>query len=1014
MKILSLKALNINSLKGKTEINFAELTKENALFAITGPTGSGKSTLLDIISCALYGRTARLKNPNNLMSRHSGEAFCEVEFEIKGEVYRSSWSQKRARKKHDGKFQTAIMELCNATSGDILEKGLREVPKRIEALCGLDFGRFTQSMMLAQGGFDAFLKADEKERSALLEKITGTQIYAEISKAVHAKHGEHQKEIELQSASLESITLLDSNLVKEKKALLVSNRSKKLHLDKEIKTVSDTLHWVQTLMKLSDENQKYTEEFSAISKEKEEKKEDFLRLDLANRALHVRALYDKKKYVEKALHINNSNSELLSSETITFKESISKNTQSYNDIFKAMKEAEKTFDTENEKLKNARHIQTQEKEIEKNSLLLQARLQEKEAQQKKLDLHVSTIKSSFTQLEDELTCKKTYLEDNTDDAKLLANMSAIQQTLKQYDNEVLSLEKVQKNTLNIEKKLIKKQDDLKNINSKIEILILTYKSKEQEFLLQKYEEDRAKLKENEACFLCGSIEHPYVDNTPAISSNEMQEVLKQELIELQDEIVMHQEKANIFHLDIVSLQAKQEQSELTLQTSKSALGSYISTLQSYSNDFTQENLQTHYKALQERKKVYIQTQKSLEIIEKKILTCKLEITENRTKSTALQTEITQDKQRLIEIQTRFENLQKERISVLNVANLQEYEKEISLTCKTKQKIEQEAKSKLETLHVQLSQNEKQEKALKQKIIDDEISLKELSQKLKLQLKEKNFENEKMLEDAILSDENYNTLMLTCKHIQEKYSQLQTLTIETEKRLQKHQEEPKSDKNKADLEESLISLQNDADALQLRIGQDEKELELNHKNETLHKEKIATLEKQKEAFKIWVKLHELIGSADGAKFKKFAQGITLEQLIRLANQHLQLLTSRYTLLRSHEEKQILELEVMDAYQGNVCRCVSTLSGGESFIVSLALALGLSSLASQKIAIDSLFLDEGFGTLDEESLETALNALNLLQDSGKMVGIISHIEALKERIPLQIKVISNGDGTSYIEL
>jgi len=111
MKILSIKALNINSLKGKTEINFEELTKDGALFAITGPTGSGKSTILDIISCALYGRTARLKNPNDLMSRHSGEAYCEVEFEIRGKAFRSSWSQKRARNKHDG--ASAINEVLS-------------------------------------------------------------------------------------------------------------------------------------------------------------------------------------------------------------------------------------------------------------------------------------------------------------------------------------------------------------------------------------------------------------------------------------------------------------------------------------------------------------------------------------------------------------------------------------------------------------------------------------------------------------------------------------------------------------------------------------------------------------------------------------------------------------------------------------------------------------------------------------------------------------------------------------
>ncbi len=159
---------------------------------------------------------------------------------------------------------------------------------------------------------------------------------------------------------------------------------------------------------------------------------------------------------------------------------------------------------------------------------------------------------------------------------------------------------------------------------------------------------------------------------------------------------------------------------------------------------------------------------------------------------------------------------------------------------------------------------------------------------------------------------------------------------------------------------------------------------------------------------------MIGSADGNKFAKFAQGITLDQLISLANNHLSVLSSRYELQRSTEQKQLLEIEVIDSFQGNVIRPVSTLSGGESFIVSLALALGLSELASQKIAIDSLFLDEGFGTLDEDSLETALNALNLLQSSGKMVGVISHVEALKERIPLQIKVVPKGDGTSFVEI
>ena len=132
MKILKVKSLNINSLKGEFEVDFEKFLKDESLFAITGPTGAGKSTILDVITCALYGRTARLTNPNELMSRHTGECLCEVEFEVKGKVYRSSWSQKRARKSPEGAFQSAKMELSVVESGKILESLISKVPKYIE------------------------------------------------------------------------------------------------------------------------------------------------------------------------------------------------------------------------------------------------------------------------------------------------------------------------------------------------------------------------------------------------------------------------------------------------------------------------------------------------------------------------------------------------------------------------------------------------------------------------------------------------------------------------------------------------------------------------------------------------------------------------------------------------------------------------------------------------------------------------------------------------------------------
>jgi exonuclease SbcC len=180
----------------------------------------------------------------------------------------------------------------------------------------------------------------------------------------------------------------------------------------------------------------------------------------------------------------------------------------------------------------------------------------------------------------------------------------------------------------------------------------------------------------------------------------------------------------------------------------------------------------------------------------------------------------------------------------------------------------------------------------------------------------------------------------------------------------------------------------------------------------HMEVVAEIERQQQETDRFQKLSALIGSADGKKFSRFAQGLTLARLTELANRHLLRLSDRYTILKSPEKD--LDLQIIDGYQADVIRPMSTLSGGESFLVSLALALGLSDLASRKVQINSLFIDEGFGTLDAETLDVAITALENLQASGKNIGIISHVEALKERIGTQIQLSREPGGTSRISL
>ena len=215
-------------------------------------------------------------------------------------------------------------------------------------------------------------------------------------------------------------------------------------------------------------------------------------------------------------------------------------------------------------------------------------------------------------------------------------------------------------------------------------------------------------------------------------------------------------------------------------------------------------------------------------------------------------------------------------------------------------------------------------------------------------------------------------------------------------------------------ESLGQLAEEAAALVQQLEQEAQQLFATQKGMEERQEKAKQLVAEEVRVKAeaapWLTLNELIGSADGSKFKKFAQGLALVQLLYLANQQMQRLKPRYHILRVPETD--LEIAIVDRDQAGQIRPVSSLSGGETFLVSLALALGLAQLTGGGSPLQSLFIDEGFGALDQESLSDALETLDMLQSEGKTIGIISHVETLRERIPCQIQITPVGAGRSEL--
>ena len=606
---------------------------------------------------------------------------------------------------------------------------------------------------------------------------------------------------------------------------------------------------------------------------------------------------------------------------------------------------------------------------------------------------------------------------------------------------------------------------------------------ERELLEAKYEDARRLLKPDEACPLCGSHQHPYIDNYQSTKS-ETDEALKKtnaQHRELQNKEKLFGEQLSVLKTTVANYTKQLDvcDNKLVDYTNliQQVVDNYSLGLNEVTEEIVKDSRESHlndFKKLEQqittierlekaiaRNKEYTMLANDLKALVKlqNQVTDKLagfgfnagmplsESIENLRKSYSLyaqkkeqlqleekelSAQSTAWKEKGKQLQEHIQNFarQSNELNEVKQVLVKQKDKRYKLfEDRVPEEVEQalnKQQSQLDEarklLEVNLEKSTVLFKTLEERLFDLEKELKEEQQNL---LQQSHQLNEKLKQRGLASIKDVLTLLLTddeAKRIQQQQEAFVKTSTELNHSLKEQNEklsqikaavennrltEPELKELIAQQELQLKADLGNAGSLQQKIATD-------IKNKEKQKEKVQAIEKQQKNFQRWDELSSLIGDATGNKFSRFAQELTLKQVLQLANNHLKLLSDRYK-VKHVKNDTTDELFVVDMYHGNAERSVKTLSGGESFLVSLSLALGLSDLAGQNTVIGSLFIDEGFGTLDQNTLDVALSALEKLQnETNRTIGIISHVPALKERVTTQIELKKDASGYSSIEV